>query len=57
MCDVSKNADPVENRRELVKNDLSFIDQVYDLFLRRTIGLVGHAPQKTSIGIQVFIKE
>jgi hypothetical protein len=51
VCDTSKNDDPAETRRELIKNDYSFIDQIYDIYLRRTMAVVGQAPTKTSIGL------
>jgi hypothetical protein len=57
VCDISKNTDPVETRRELIKNDYSFIDEIYELYLRRTIAVVGTVPTKTSIGLQIFLKE
>lgn len=57
VTDLTKNADPVDQKRDLVKNNFAFIDEVYDLFIRHTFGVVGVQPQKTSIGMQIFMRE
>lgn len=41
VCDTSKNMESVEPKRQLVKNDLSFIDPLFDLFIRHPLGIIG----------------
>lgn len=41
VCDCSKNTEAVDPKRELTKNDFTFIDGLYDLFIRHPIGIVG----------------
>lgn len=57
VTDLSKSLDPEEKRRELRKGDYSFVDEVFDLYMRHQIGAVGFHPQKTSIGMQVLMRD
>ncbi len=41
MTDVSKGVENVEPRRDIIKGDYSFVDEVYDLYYRHSIGVVG----------------
>ena len=57
MSDLTKLEDPPEERRNLVKGDYTFIDEVFDLYLRHEVTAVGIQPQKTSIGLQVLMRD
>ncbi len=50
VCDITKAEEGVEPRRQLVKGDYSFADEVHELYIKHSIGVIGSNPIKTSIG-------
>lgn len=57
LTDCSKNSEPIDAKRELQKGNYDFIDPVYELFVKKASGAVGTQPSKTSIGVQIFVRE
>lgn len=57
MCDISKAEETVEKRREVVKGDYSFVEELYEIYIKKSIGVVGSNPQKTSIGLQINMRD
>ena len=57
VTDLSKSDESPEQRRILVKGDYSFVEEVYDMYLKHSSGAVGFQPQKTSIGLQVLMRD
>ncbi len=57
VCDIAKAEDTVEPRRTLTKGDYSFANDVYNLYINKSIGVVGSHAQKTSIGLQVNMRD
>ena len=41
VTDLQKTEDQVETRRPLIKGDYSFVDEVFDLYLTHSLGVVG----------------
>ena len=57
VCDIAKAEETVESRRIMVKGEYSFANEVYEMYMKQSIGVVGSHPQKTSIGLQVNMRD